>query len=569
LSTLSPTIEPTGVQAAQMTLGQYLFDCLKQEGITEIFGVPGDYNFNLLDTLEKYEGIQLISGRNELNCGYAADGYARVKGIGAFITTFGVGEMSACNAIAGAYSEHVPLIHIVGSPKSMEQKAHRLLHHTLMDGDYDVFRKVYEPITAYTAMLTPENAEMEIPKAIRIARQLKKPVYLAVALDLVMKPVVRRNGQTAEPAKTNGYSLQAAIAHVRQLLEQARNAVILADLKTLRYGLQAHVQKLAEQMNVPVASMMQGKSAFDETHPQYIGMYGGAFASGDVRGIIEGADCVIAVGLVWSDSNTAVFTAKLNPLKTVDIQPNAVKVGEAAYTNIMAEDMLNVLQTIGYRQTKPIPAVSFPYDAVAGGPEQPIAAVSYYPRIQRMLKESDIVIVETGTLIYGMSQIRLPKGATYIAQGGWQSIGYATPAAFGASVAAKNRRVLLFTGDGSLQFTAQEISSMLENGCRPIIFVLHNGVYTIEKYLNVKTENQKYNRIPNWKYTKLAEVFGGDAFTLKVRTNRELDEAINQAQTQNVNKLCMIEMMVSDPMDAPDYVHKMRKHLEEQEKRQN
>lgn len=136
MPTLSPTIEPTGVQAAQMTLGQYLFDCLKQEGITEIFGVPGDYNFNLLDTLEKYEGIQLISGRNELNCGYAADGYARVKGIGAFITTFGVGEMSACNAIAGAYSENVPLIHIVGSPKSMEQKAHRLLHHTLMDGSW-------------------------------------------------------------------------------------------------------------------------------------------------------------------------------------------------------------------------------------------------------------------------------------------------------------------------------------------------------------------------------------------------------------------------------------------------
>jgi len=81
---------------------------------------------------------------------------------------------------------------------------------------------------------------------------------------------------------------------------------------------------------------------------------------------------------------------------------------------------------------------------------------------------------------------------------------------------------------------------MLENGCRPIIFVLHNGVYTIEKYLNVKTENQKYNRIPNWKYTKLTEVFGGDAFTAEVRTNRELDEAIKQALTQNANKLCII-----------------------------
>lgn len=108
------------------TLGQYLYDCLKGEGITEIFGVPGDYNFSLLDTLEEYEGIEFINGRNELNVGYAADAYARVKGISALITTFGVGEMSACNAVAGAYSEDVPLIHIVGSPKSMMQKRRRL-----------------------------------------------------------------------------------------------------------------------------------------------------------------------------------------------------------------------------------------------------------------------------------------------------------------------------------------------------------------------------------------------------------------------------------------------------------
>ncbi|NHN31385.1 alpha-keto acid decarboxylase family protein [Paenibacillus agricola] len=560
-------ILPPQMQSAKKTLGQYLFDCLKQEGITEIFGVPGDYNFSLLDTLEKYEGIQFINGRNELNSGYAADSYARIKGIGALITTFGVGEMSACNAIAGAYSEEIPLIHIVGSPKSMDQQAHKLMHHTLMDGDYDIFRKVYEHITSYTAILTPENAEMEIPAAIRMAKQKKKPVYLVVAIDLVMKPVIPHNEMMAEPTKTNENSLQAATTHVRQLLGQKRNAVIMTDMKVLRYGLETAVQKLAEQLNVPVASMMQGKGAFDESHPQYIGMYGGAFASGDVRRIVENADCIIAVGLLWSDSNTAAFTAKLNPLTIVDIQPNSVKIGDATYSSIRAEDMLNALQTIGYKETQQIPAASFPYDTVIGKPEQLIGATSYYPRFQRMLKNNDIVVVETGTFVYGMSQIRLPKGATYIAQAGWQSIGYATPAAFGACIAAANRRVLLFTGDGSLQLTAQEISSMLENGCKPIIFVLNNKVYAIEKYLNVKTVNQKYNQVPHWKYTKLVEAFGGQAFTAEVRTNHELEDAIAQAEIQNANKLCIIEMLVHDPMDAPDYLHKMRSYLEDQEKR--
>ncbi|KHF34072.1 Alpha-keto-acid decarboxylase [Paenibacillus sp. P1XP2] len=129
------------------TLGEYLLDCLKQEGLTDIFGVPGDYNFSLLDAIERYAGLRFINGRNELNSGYAADAYARIRGLSALVTTFGVGEMSACNAVAGACSEHVPVIHIVGSPPDAAQKQHKLMHHTLMDGNYDVFRKMYEQIT--------------------------------------------------------------------------------------------------------------------------------------------------------------------------------------------------------------------------------------------------------------------------------------------------------------------------------------------------------------------------------------------------------------------------------------
>lgn len=556
-------------QMMQKSVGQYLFDCLKLEGITEIFGVPGDYNFTILDTLERYNGIHFINGRNELNSGYASDAYARIKGISALITTFGVGEMSACNAIAGANSENVPIIHIVGAPPDIDQKEHKLMHHTLMDGNYDVFRKVYEPITAYTTVLTPENAEIEIPAAIRIAKEKKKPVYLVVADDLVLKPVIARKEPVPPQPMSNMKTLQAAIEQVRQMLDRAHHPVLLVDVKTIRFGLQGAVLKLAESMNVPVASMMLGKGAFDESHPAFIGMYGGAFGSPEVRKTVENADCVIAVGLVWADSNTANFTAKLNPLMTVEIQPNMVKIAEAEYPNVNAADMLFAIQNIGYRQLNNEIKGQFPYDQVTGKPDELISAASYYPRFQQMLKEGDIVIAETGTFFYGMAQVKLPRDVTYIAQGGWQSIGYATPSAYGACIAEPSRRVLLFTGDGSLQLTAQEISSMLYYGCKPIIFVLNNNGYTIEKYLNVKTEGQKYNQVPNWSYTKLAEAFGGEAFTAIVRTNSELDAAIAQADTECKNKLCIIEMMASDPMDAPEYMHQMRKYLEQQEKQRS
>lgn len=132
-------------------------------------------------------------------------------------------------------------------------------------------------------------------------------------------------------------------------------------------------------------------------------------------------------------------------------------------------------------------------------------------------------------------------------------------------MAVPERRVFLFTGDGALQLTAQEISTMLYYGCKPIIFVLNNDGYTIEKYLNVKTKNQKYNKIPQWSYTKLAEVFGGDALTATVRTYGELDQAIKQDEIESTEKLCIIEMIVKDPMDASRYMKKMRNYMEKQE----
>ncbi|GGI13015.1 alpha-keto acid decarboxylase family protein [Gottfriedia solisilvae] len=550
---------------APKTVGQYLFDCLKWEGITEIFGVAGDYNFTLLDTLERYNGIKFIEGRNELNSGYASDGYARIKGISALITTFGVGELSACNPIAGANSEHVPIIHIVGSPPEKDQKEHKLMHHTLMDGNFDVFRKMYEQITAYSVVLTPENAMIEIPAAIRIAKEKKQPVYLVVADDLVAKPIMFREVPVQQPRTSVKLTLQAAVDHVRQLLEHSNSPVILVDVKSMRFGLQTAVQQLADTMNIPVASMLFGKGAFDETHPNYIGMYLGSFGSTEVQSIIENADCIIAIGLVWADVNTASYTAKLNSLKTVNIQPDFVKVGEAVYPNVLAEDMLNALKSLGYKGQGLLKKVDFPYNQCKTNTDELLMATGYYPIFQQMLKKDDILIVETGTFYNGMAEVRLPSNVIYIGQGGWGSIGYATPSTFGASIAAPERRVLLFTGDGSLQLTAQEISSMLYYGCKPIIFVLNNNGYTIEKYLNVKTKNQKYNKIPQWSYTKLVETFGGNAFTTIVRTNGELEQAINQADIERAERLCVIEMIIEDSMDAPENMKRMRNYKLKQE----
>ena len=117
----------------------------------------------------------------------------------------------------------------------------------------------------------------------------------------------------------------------------------------MRFGLQAAVQQLADTMNVPVATMMYGKGGFDETHPNYVGMYLGSFGDSEVQSKVENADCIIAIGMVFADTNTASFTAKLNQRITVNIQPDMVKIAEAEYSNVLAADMLLAIQNVGYK----------------------------------------------------------------------------------------------------------------------------------------------------------------------------------------------------------------------------
>jgi indolepyruvate decarboxylase len=552
------------LSALKQTVGYYLYDCLKSEGITEILGVPGDYNFSLLDILEKYEGMNFINCHNELNAGYAADAYARVKGISALITTFGVGELSACNAIAGSYSENVPVIHIVGGPKTKVQKEHKQMHHTLLNGDFDVFRKVYEHLTEYTATITPANAAFEINAAIQKAKETKKPVYLLMADDIANQAIMNRD-VNLNKKHTNQNSLQAAIQHIDNLINQAQKPVLISGVHVSRYNLQYQVQQLVDKMNLPVTTMMMGKGSFDESHKNFIGLYAGDLGSKEVQNIVESSDCILAVGTMWSDYNTGSFTAKLNPLNIIELQPDSVKVGMAVYENILIQDMLNELLIRINKRITYVPNAASPYGDDNISLDEDVSSKYYYPRFQKMLKENDILVADAGTFEFGISQLKLPKGATYITQGGWGSIGYGTPAAFGACIAARDRRVILFAGDGSTQMTVQEFSSMLHNNCKPIIFLVNNKEYTIEKYLNIAQKNTHYNDLPLWDYSKLIEAFGGDSYAAKVYTNKELDEAINQSEFQCNERLCLIEIFAPQ-MDAPPMVHKMTKVLEQMQK---
>ncbi len=443
----------------------------------------------------------------------------------------------------------------------MVQQEHKQMHHTLLNGDFDVFRKLSENITEYNAVITPENATLEIPLAIQKAKENKKPVYLLFATDIVSKNVVKRP-INLENKQTNQKNLQAAIKHIDQMLSVAKNPLLISGTFVSRYNLQSQVEQIVQKMNLPVTTMIMGKGSYDESNKNYIGLYAGGLGSKDVKNIVETSDCILSVGTKWSDYNTGAFTAMLNPLNIIDIQPYYVTVGVTVYENILIKDLLDGLLSKVDIKVSSVPTATFPYTENHASLGDDISSKYYYPRFQSMFKENDVIVADAGTFQFGIAELRLPKGATYITQGGWGSIGYGTPAAFGACIADKNRRVILFVGDGSNQMTVQEFSSILYHNCKPIVFLVNNKEYTIEKYLNINEKQTHYNDIPIWDYSKLIEAFGGNAYTAKVYTNKELDEAIKQVELQCQDRFCFIEIYAPQ-MDAPEIVHKMTNVLEQ------
>src|SRR6201981_1395844 len=190
------------------TVIQYVLRRLNEIGVGDVFGVAGDYSFPVNDAIVEHPAINWIGCCNELNAGYAADGYARMRGVGAVCTTYGVGELAAMSAIAGSYAEHLAVFHLVGTPNTATQEGRALAHHTLGNGEFDLFHKMAEPIVCASAALTPQNAAAETERLIAAAVYHRRPVYPATRRGLADTPILGDapavSAPTSDPASLAG-----------------------------------------------------------------------------------------------------------------------------------------------------------------------------------------------------------------------------------------------------------------------------------------------------------------------------------------------------------------------------
>ncbi|EAA8170881.1 alpha-keto acid decarboxylase family protein [Salmonella enterica] len=540
------------------TVADYLLDRLAGCGIGHLFGVPGDYNLQFLDHVIDHPTLRWVGCANELNAAYAADGYARMLGAGALLTTFGVGELSAINGIAGSYAEYVPVLHIVGAPCSAAQQRGELMHHTLGDGDFRHFYRMSQAISAASAILDEQNACFEIDRVLGEMLAVRRPGYIMLPADVAKKTAIPPTQALALPVHEAQSGVETAFRyHARQCLMNSRRIALLADFLAGRFGLRPLLQRWMAETPIAHATLLMGKGLFDEQHPNFVGTYSAGASSKEVRQAIEDADRVICVGTRFVDTLTAGFTQQLPAERTLEIQPYASRIGETWFNLPMAQAVSTLRELCLECAFAPPPTRS------AGQPVRidkgELTQESFWQTLQQYLKPGDIILVDQGTAAFGAAALSLPDGAEVVVQPLWGSIGYSLPAAFGAQTACPDRRVILIIGDGAAQLTIQEMGSMLRDGQAPVILLLNNDGYTVERAIHGAA--QRYNDIASWNWTQIPPALNAAQQAECWRVTQAIQLAEVLERLARPQRLSFIEVMLPKA-DLPKLLRTVTRALE-------
>jgi indolepyruvate decarboxylase len=518
------------------TIGEYLIQRLYGLGVRHVFGIPGDYVLNFYDQLSKSK-LRLVNTCDEQGAGFAADAYARIRGLGVVCVTYCVGGLKITNTTAEAFAEKSPVVVISGAPGISERKRNALLHHKVRE--FDTQKKVFEQLTiASTVLDDAQTAFQEIDRVLHAALRYKRPVYIELPRDMVnargnplhkTDPLIDRSDPRA---------LRAALAEARAVIDAARQPAILADVEIHRFGLQDQVVKLARNSNIPVATTVLGKSVIGEQHPFYLGLYEGAMGRDDVRQYVEGSDCVILLGAFMTDINLGIYTARLDPARSLYATSEKLLIGYHSYEEVVFSDFVKGLARLKLRRRKAV-RPSKPHDALAPRrpprPARPLTVKHLFARLNQFISPNMLVVADVGDALFGAADLFIRDRTEFLSPAYYTSMGFAVPASVGAQMAAPQLRPLVLVGDGAFQMTGMELATVARYGLNPIIVLFNNRGYGTERHM----QDGPYNDLWPWAYSRLPEVLGaGRGFI--VETEGQLDQALIEAERWTKG-FCLLE----------------------------
>lgn len=543
LKSTGPAVATT---PGRTTVASYLITRLKQCGLEHLFAVPGDYASPFLETLDVTPGIERIATINELGSGYAADGYARLRGIGAACVQYGVGTFSLLNCTAGSFVERVPVVVISASPKHsnrwLERHRQVLFHHST--GDLEADRDVFEHATVASEILdSAEEAPAQIDGAITAMLTYRRPIYLEGLNDVWSMTCPEPEGRLEPlPLVSDPDSLAAAVAEAWARIQAAALPVIWAGVEAQRFGLQSLLQELVDLSGMPFTTTSLGKTVLDESQRQFIGTYAGPASPAITRAVMAASDCPVALGTIITDDYLDITKESFG--RMVESTDMETRIGYGYYQDVTLPDFLNAL--VAKYRAAGAPPRAYAMPAVPPDPpanESPDPDMLTYNRFYDVLsgflkadgrEQSSVLVLGESTSLYVFGNLFGLPANGFVAQAAWGSLGHETGCALGVALAT-GKRPYVVAGDGGFMMICQELSSMAMQKCNAVVFVMSNRAYAIEQaFVDIdafKPEGEfaPFDLLPAWDYRALALAFGAQGWT--VRTIEELEQALAEIDT--------------------------------------
>jgi indolepyruvate decarboxylase len=509
------------------TVSTYLIKKLHECGVKHIFGVPGDYVLGLYDRLIRTKTLEVINTCDELAAAFAADAYARVRGLGVVCVTYCVGGLKVVNATAQAYAEKSPIVVISGAPGSKERTRNPLLHH--MVRDYDTQQKIFEHITvASTVLENPDNAPAEIDRVLSTALRYKRPVYIELPRDVVNSPVVdvsNRLLSTGYEESSEPLAMAEAVGEAAAMINASEKPVIVAGVEIQRFGLQDEVLRLIEKTGIPVVATILSKSVISEFHPSYLGLYQGAMGDEFVRECVESSDCLILLGALMTDIDFGISATPIEEKHSIYVTSEKLSIRHHNFENVRLHDFIRNLISANLKMREPIHLKrhgSQDFFSIDIGKK--ITVQHLFNRLASFITTDTIVIADVGDCLFGALDLVIPHATEFLAPAFYTSMGFAVPACIGAQLANPKLRPIVVVGDGAFQMTGMEISSAVRYKLNPIVIVLNNGGYGTERRLL----DGPFNDLQPWQYGSIPEIVGGGRGFV-INTEDEFDKALEAA----------------------------------------
>lgn len=498
--------------------------------------MPGDFTLKLNHTLDQRPGM-FVGTSDEQGAGFAADAYARLRGIGVVLVTWGVGGLKVVNPTAQAWAESVPVVVIAGSPGLAEREGDPLLHHKVKS--FDTGLRVMEDVTALAVELDdPETAPRIIAEAFAMARRESRPVYLEVPRDIVDMPAPPLPHDLPGPRDPDPATLEECLDDITARLGEAQRPAIISGVLVARLGLQADLDALARTTGLPVAETLLGKSSVGSDDDWFRGVYAGAISSSpEVRELIEGSDRVLVLGAYISDLNTGMFTAGIDRANTIISHQDITYVGTRGYEGVgVAHVMRGLVARHGAVAPtgQPAPKPRPPFTPTAGAP---LGAAALFSALRAHAGPGHTVLADPGDSLFGSVGLQVEESG-FVATAYYASLGFAVPGALGAGLARPDRRPFVIVGDGAFQMTGLELAGMARVGVHPIVVVVNNDGYGTERPMM----EGAFNDIPRMRYSLFPEALGSGT-GVRVDTEDGLDTALREALA-DATQLRLIEAVI-------------------------